>query len=57
MRQVYQRVPTPGHEIYRDLGKLDLMGLGCKGGEVRGVSLNWVGFFTKLTIAGDFVMS
>lgn len=27
-------------------GKLDLMGLGCKGGEVRGVSLNWVGFIT-----------
>lgn len=46
MRQVYQRVPTPGHEIYRDLGEVRPDGDWMQGGEVRGISLNWVGFIT-----------
>jgi len=46
VRQVYQRVPTPGHGIFRDLGESRPDGAVVQGVEPIGISLKRVGFFT-----------
>lgn len=56
MRQVYQRVPTPGHEIYRDLGKSRPDGTWMQGGGGEGYFSELGRIYYRLTIASDFGM-